>query len=342
MDEHLDDNYADLLVAYLNNELDAGRRADVEEWIVLSEENRKLFESLRKTWDLAGKAVLPADSVDTEAAWDKVNNRITQWELEQSGRRKVKKISNFAPWLRVAAVLIPLLVLTFFTVEYFRKPAMERIASSNRVIDTLLSDGTQIQLNVHSSLEYPARFRKDERRVILQGEAYFQVTHQIRQPFIVATPNVEVKVSGTSFSVKCEPASDTLSVIVDEGRVVLFPVTQSDKSDSLILTAGQQGIYLSNQHRFKKIDKADENELYWHTGTLVFRNAPLTYVISTVSKAYGVKIRLMDVSLSEIPLTSSFSAMPVGKVLEIIAETLGIKVVYRDQTYEVYAGQTTK
>ena len=66
----------------------------------------------------------------------------------------------------------------------------------------VLADGTKVWINAESSLQYPVEFTAEQRTVILQGEAYFEVVSDTLKPFTVKTPaGLEVKVTGTHFCV---------------------------------------------------------------------------------------------------------------------------------------------
>ena len=69
----------------------------------------------------------------------------------------------------------------------------------------VLADGTRVWLNAASELMYPDHFSADQRKVVLKGEAYFEVTKDVKRPFSVVLGDMEVKVLGTSFNVSAYP-----------------------------------------------------------------------------------------------------------------------------------------
>lgn len=68
-----------------------------------------------------------------------------------------------------------------------------------------LPDQTEIVLNRYSSLTYPERFRGKDRKVQLQGEAYFEVSKDAAHPFKVEAGAIIVQVLGTHFNVEAYP-----------------------------------------------------------------------------------------------------------------------------------------
>ncbi|MCL2562237.1 MAG: FG-GAP-like repeat-containing protein, partial [Rikenellaceae bacterium] len=73
----------------------------------------------------------------------------------------------------------------------------------------ILEDGTQVCLDGDSKLHFPTVFGKTERRVILEGEGYFDVKSDSERPFIVETANSEkVQVTGASFVIAANSGSE--------------------------------------------------------------------------------------------------------------------------------------
>lgn len=148
-----------------------------------------------------------------------------------------------------------------------------------------LSDGTRVWLNAASSLSYPTAFNEKDRSVTLHGEAYFEVTHNASQPFIVHTPDQDVTVLGTGFNINCYK---------DENNTVTTLVTGSVKLSSkrgatpLQLHPGEQAT----------LDKADfdvavvDVSLYtaWKDGDFRFRATPLVEVLRQVARWYDLKV----------------------------------------------------
>ena len=66
----------------------------------------------------------------------------------------------------------------------------------------VLADGTTVYLNAESELRFPKQFKGKSRKVYLEGEGYFDVQRDEKQPFVVAVKQVEVRVLGTSFGIR--------------------------------------------------------------------------------------------------------------------------------------------
>lgn len=114
-----------------------------------------------------------------------------------------KKNRMWRPFLYTVGVAASLVIGAFFSFRYFDGKYMDEASrlmtfatDSGQRVDITLPDGTAVCLNSGSTLSYPALFAGDQRKVYLEGEAMFDVTHNPQQPFIVETFGYDVQVHG--------------------------------------------------------------------------------------------------------------------------------------------------
>jgi len=89
----------------------------------------------------------------------------------------------------------------------------------SRVVDVTLSDGSRVWLNAGSSLTYPVAFVGQERKVTVNGEAYFEVKHDASKPFIANAGNTAVQVLGTTFNINAYPEERRLKTTLVSGAI---------------------------------------------------------------------------------------------------------------------------
>lgn len=149
----------------------------------------------------------------------------------------------------------------------------------------ILPDGSKVFLNAASSLRYPARFSKSDRRVELQGEAYFEIAKNPNKPFIVEVePKQEIEVLGTHFNVTAYPDESVVKTTLFEGSVKL-----SSAKKELVLKPGEMGV--SNGNGEILLKKADlEAEAAWKDGLFVFNDRNLEEVMLTVARWYDIEV----------------------------------------------------
>jgi transmembrane sensor len=150
-----------------------------------------------------------------------------------------------------------------------------------------LPDGTKAWLNAASSITYPLFFNKDERRVSVTGEVYFEVAHRKQQPFKVIFRKQEIAVLGTHFNVRCYDDEAGMSTTLLSGSV---KVTNTTNGTSGLLKPGQQA-NLSYAHENIDIHAVSaEDAISWKNGYFLFDNQELVTVMKNISRWYNVDV----------------------------------------------------
>lgn len=149
-----------------------------------------------------------------------------------------------------------------------------------------LSDGTKVWLNAATTLRYPSNFSGlKERRVLLKGEAYFEVAHNTKAAFIVSANNQEIKVLGTRFNVMNYKEESDIKTTLLQGSVQL-------SSGAIIgkLIPGQQG-YLSSQEAKFHIAPINVAEVTaWKDGLFMFNNTDMYALMRQLSRWYNIEV----------------------------------------------------
>lgn len=148
-----------------------------------------------------------------------------------------------------------------------------------------LSDGTKVWLNSESSLTYPVAFGGAQRKVILKGEAYFEVNKNEQKPFIAQTDHAEVYVLGTHFNINAYEDEKNEKVTLLEGSVRL-----SAGTDKALLRPGEQGIVELSRAGIEK-KKVNINQIMaWKAGYFVFRNNTIQDIMRQIGRWYDVEV----------------------------------------------------
>jgi transmembrane sensor len=147
-----------------------------------------------------------------------------------------------------------------------------------------LNDGTIVWLNALSSLRYPVHFSKSERRVVLTGEAYFQVATDASRPFVVEIDSVEVRALGTEFNITAYPEDSKMGAALVEG------VISVSKHDEQRLLRPGHIAEVSDSGRIQ-IKEADIQEVTaWKNGEFVFHNTPLQDIMNQLARWYDIEV----------------------------------------------------
>jgi ferric-dicitrate binding protein FerR (iron transport regulator) len=185
-----------------------------------------------------------------------------------------------------------------------------------------LSDGSQVWLNVGSSLTYPTAFTGKERKVKITGEAYFEVAHNASMPFIVQHDDVTVSVLGTHFNVNTyeDEADERITLLEGSVRV-------NKNSLSQLLKPGQQARIDNNIHsNIKVFSEVNIDEVIaWKDGKFRFgENTDIGTIMRQISRWYNVDIEYKG-NINQRFWGSISKDVNVSRVLKILEATGGVK-----------------
>ena len=188
----------------------------------------------------------------------------------------------------------------------------------------LLSDGTSVWLNADSRLEFPEAFAGKERRVRLQGEAYFEVAKDASRPFIVETDYFTTTVHGTTFNLSAY-AGQTAKVVLIEGSVSVMGNGQSER---LMITPGTLATFDSQQAVFHLTEVDTYPYTQWREGFFYFDDATLYEVMQALGRWYNVNIAFDDPAKMNVRL--HFVAKRGNDVAEAVRNLDALDVVDAD------------
>lgn len=156
----------------------------------------------------------------------------------------------------------------------------------SKVIDLMLADGSHVWLNTGSSVTYPVAFGKNERKVFVTGEAYFDVAHDASRPFIVTKADVEITVLGTHFNVNAYDDENSIRVTLLKGAVKVSSMVNGQLS---ILKPGQQASIHDSQLTIH--DNPDmEAVMAWKNGYFHFGNTGIAELMQQLARWYDIDI----------------------------------------------------
>lgn len=314
-----------ILIKYLLNEADEKETLAVKKWRYEHRDHQKHYEQIQWLWETSGKLALHTD-VDENAAWD----RFVQRREQQEGEKILTRQRYMYPlWMKIAVAITLAFVVNWTVLSFlphngkalYSKVVLESALDSRQEV---LLDGSTITLNKHSSMTYSQKLLGGERLVNLTaGEAYFEVTKNQKKPFIVDAQKVKITVLGTAFNVRKTGSSTT--VIVDSGSVE-------------VRTAGSQIVLAPNEkaiidHETGKIEKSSQDNAlfrYYVTQKFVVEDVSLPLLVAALNEAYGASIEIASAKARGLFITTTLEYGSLDKNLEVIKETLGLRVTKSD------------
>lgn len=221
--------------------------------------------------------------------------------------------------IKIAAVF----AITVASGTYFYKSEICKIGEAMNTItvpagqraNLTLPDGTNVWLNARSEMRYPAVFTGNKREITLDGEAYFEVTHNEDKPFVVQTNKCNVEVLGTKFNVEAYSDSEDFCTSLIEGSVRVSD--KGNPSETLVLAPNQQVSLINGHLQSKSI--ADFDPFRWKEGLICFKDMNFKELMSRFEKCYGIHVIIENPKLTDYICSGKFRISDgIDKALHIL------------------------
>lgn len=223
--------------------------------------------------------------------------------------------------LSVAAVLLPLILITGFMVQLSNRYDLfgnsrysEIYVPKGEKMQILFQDGSRAYLNSDTRLRYPEKFALLNREIFLEGEAYFQVASNKKRPFIVNTGETSVKVLGTSFNVNAYKDNKEIRIVLDEGEIVF-----AARNNEYRLNPGQKFIYDTENKQLYLVNVRNSGEeSLWKSNYIRLNDTPLRETLEILDRKFNIPFKVID----NKALAYSFNLLSEDKSLNYILSEL--------------------
>jgi transmembrane sensor len=223
-------------------------------------------------------------------------------------------------WLTGAAAALILLIAGRWFFEQRRSSGISRItvaAAQGELKSIFLPDSSKVYLNAGSEISFPTRFVAGERLVELNGEAFFEVTHDAAHPFVVQTGSMRTTVLGTTFNVQAYGNDNSMSVSVVTGKVkVESNDTASDKERMVLLTPGLRAVYGKSSKAFIVKEANTIAISGWKENKLVFEEASLEEICKILGRHYNVVFKAENPDILSCEYSATFDQLTLDESLE--------------------------
>lgn len=285
-----------------------------------SPEGRTLLDELMrereiKAWD-SPKQPGPFMQQQVQQKLAEMQKHIAAYEAKQQRPLTDKgRVIHWRQALRYAAVFTGFLVMTVLAVWQFSPKTSsvtgivqyeEKTNTQGVPVRYVLPDSTEVFLAAGSTLKYPEEFAGKQRIVLLQGEAFFDVTPNKDKSFIIRTGEVETRVLGTSFKIS---AFDNypLEVAVATGKVGVSRISGTQRRELASLTPGRK-VSWNRQTGAVTENNVEVAELVqWKTGNLIFNEQTMEEVAAILERRFGAGFRFADNASRHVRVSGTFS-----------------------------------
>lgn len=292
------------IASVLEGDSTVDKKRLVDNWLKEDPRNIQFFEKLKST-SFNVTTVQKAAEAKERIYWQ-THEKISKIQL----KRKLRL------WQYVAAASFALLLaiggFSFWSAQSVAPIYVESKSPAGSTSRLTLSDGTVVVLNAESYIRYPLSFSGRNRKVTLNGEAYFEVARDTRHPFIVETDQMKLNVLGTHFNIKAYEDDREVVTTLMEGSVSVEFKNEDNRSVKKVVLTPDRQVVLDKTTR-KTVVTRVKSELYasWRNGECFFENERFIDIIKILGRQYGVQISILSPTL-ENQLYSGFFSKQEG------------------------------
>ena len=258
-------------------------------------------------------------------------------QKEEVNRKSYKRV--FAS-IAIAASIIGFSFLFYVQVTTVEpsKNALNEVATKKGSKSFIkLPDGSQVWLNADSKLTFKENFGDKTREVSLNGEAFFDVFHDAKRPFIIHTGKADIKVLGTTFNIRNYAVDKTMEATLIKGKI---EVTLTDRPDEKIIIHPQEKIIISKESSLSADIKTKSNnnipalskvilttvtfkdtliaETGWMKDKMVFVNQSLEKIAEELERKFAVTIIFKNDKVKQYRYTGVFEKETLAEIFQII------------------------
>ncbi|MCM1451306.1 MAG: FecR domain-containing protein [Clostridium sp.] len=279
----------------------------------------KAERDLLELWNESEGAALPSEEME-----ERLERAIVR-------RKRRAKAGLLARCGAVAAMAACIFSTGFFlasrnTIEAVAAPPQKLVVvtAQGSVGKYKLPDGTDVWLNEASRLEYYSDFAEN-RSASLVGEGYFEVKKDAAHPFTLSMEHLQVKVLGTAFDARGYGDGAVEDVVLRRGKV---KVEALGESFSAILSPNERIAYNPASRKIVRREVEAINYCRWIQDRMIFSNAPLADILTSIERKYNVRIKASADLDSKYRLTMTVGHDSLEEVLAVVTTLTSTKANY--------------
>lgn len=362
----------ELLVNYITGNASADERNAIKKWIAESAENGMYFDALKEIYKATKITQAQAD-FNPDLAWERVKARHYRNLVQKLSEKTIgEKRSFIRDILKYAAIITIALSVGGVSLRYItgkleikNKEVWNTIeAPYGSRVKLTLPDGTRVWLNAGSNLKYSSLFGQLDRKVFLNGEAYFSVKTDSGKQFTVSTEYLNIKVYGTEFNVKAYEDEDIIQTTLVKGSVALEGSILSKFARKTIkLEPNQTATFYKNDKTKEKQEisstgRSDKSSEYivkvnsrleiskdinpliytsWKDPLWVIEKEPLRSLTAKFERRFNIKFIFESESLSEYKFTGTLKDETLEQVLNLMK--LSAPIDFKIENNQVYLSE---
>ena len=335
-----------LLRKYLSNTCS---EQELEQVFLILENNgdKHILEEVADELWQKGNKEIKLEAAHKEALKQGILRKIPESTLTEEAKQ-FDLSRSFQMYYKVAALVILTIGLGLAYLKVGREQSVnkqiEREAQwitkythAGEKLTVKLPDSTIVKLNAESSIAYRTDFNDSIRFVKIQGEVFFDVSHNKQKPFLVETDKITTRVLGTSFNVRSF-AGEAPKVTVQTGKVgvsvnsgnTYFDAPKDIENQAIVLLPSQQAVLMADSSlQLKEVNL--DIETAWKDGVIRFEKTDLLTVKKILERWYGVSIQINVQNPEKCLISSEYKNESLENILQSIGYILQFKYQFIDK-----------
>jgi transmembrane sensor len=322
--------YEDLIIKFFSGEISDSEMIILRSWLDQNPENRRFFDKENELWQVAD-FYSKYEHYNTDNAWMNISSKL---RLGKNNNKTVTILSRNNFRILIAAASIACIVaIGGLNLWITQKTTFKRFTAASTIITAnegekahiSLPDSTKIFLNSGSKLQYDGHYNIKDRKVKLNGEAFFDVTTNPEKPFVVQLDQMSISATGTRFNVFAYGNEDRIETTLEKGAI---QVSINGKTP-INLKSGQQVVYFVSSKKVLVHEVYSGTYTSWKENKLRFYDTPFEEALRSIARKYNVRFEVTNKDLMNLKYTATFIDESIEEVMEMLKAVSPI-------TYKIY------
>ncbi|KOH42928.1 FecR family protein [Sunxiuqinia dokdonensis] len=301
---------------YLEGKLPEKEQQALLDWL-RDEEHQQVFDLEKARWWKERK--LSRETRTSDMGQVLLHERLKEkHQLKRSGR-----MLNWYRYAAIALLVIGLSGSVFVYNSYFNTALQltEIHTEPGQMSTVTMPDGSKIWINADTRLTYNNHYGIQNRAIQVQGEAYFDVAKNHKNPFIVDLGSLKVKVTGTQFGVSNYDDLNEVNVVLEEGSVEIQSAANKFITS---LKPAELAVFNKKTNTIQTLEVNPEQYTSWKDGTLNIFELSLEQLVVKLERRYNQEFEV-DPLVKDLPYTFSIDGESLSEVLYLIERISPVK-----------------
>jgi transmembrane sensor len=321
----------DKLISFITSNQSFDEYPEVIEWINTTDEGKDEYIRYKNLW-----AIMQHGNDMSEA---KIQEALSKIRKTPNRKDQFFMLRNF---MKYAALVVTVLLCGYLIgkQDFSKEVKMNEIfvPNGNRS-SVVLPDGSKVWINNGTKLIYPEKFKGKNRIVELEGEGFFDVTHDQTHPFIIKIGQNQIKVLGTKFAVVAYPNDRVIKAELISGQIQ-FDIKEKNQANlfhTYLMKPSQSLAFDKSTGKISQSKVEDSFYKYWINGVYEFKDETFEELAKKIERVYNVKVNFEEENLKKQLFSGTLSINDnIYTLMEVFKRASGEPFNYKYEGNNIY------